>query len=513
MAAAHLRNVIRFGRFSRRVAALCVIGLIQLVGDCRASAAVPGDCNGDNAVAVNELVLGVNIALGRLPLAVCPSFDTNGDGEVEINELVLGVNNALNGVASPSATPADSATPTASATDSPAPTATASVAPLTPTATATASATAASTASATATNSATRAATPTASAPQPATATASASAASTASATATGGATLAATPTATHTATSTLTAAATATRTATPTQTASASRTASATRSATATQTVTASRTASATRTATATRTSTATATQTRTPSSTRTATPTRTVTNTATVTPTRTVTLTRTVTRTATATPPPTLTGTATPTDTPTDVLDFGVVGGQIGDETALCIALPDATDIASLSVDLCVSDATFDVASVECDANVFRCSTNLDESAVVLGPTEHFPTCELDAVVDAHGRVRVTLHAAEAGQAIPIGTAIGCGIPVSSSALPGDYPIDVRAEITTTTGSSSVSFVSQTITVFAAGPGSACQVDEQCGLPVCRGGFCCACDCSGTCDNFGDCSSTPCF
>jgi hypothetical protein len=47
-------------------------------------------------VTVDELIKGVNIALGSLPLSECPSFDTNGDGEVTVNELIKGVNNALN---------------------------------------------------------------------------------------------------------------------------------------------------------------------------------------------------------------------------------------------------------------------------------------------------------------------------------------------------------------------------------------------------------------------------------
>ena len=56
-----------------------------------------GDCNGDGEVAINELITGVNIALGSLPLDRCSSFDINGDGEIEINELITAVNNALAG--------------------------------------------------------------------------------------------------------------------------------------------------------------------------------------------------------------------------------------------------------------------------------------------------------------------------------------------------------------------------------------------------------------------------------
>jgi hypothetical protein len=54
-----------------------------------------GDCNGDRTVSINELITGVNIALGNQPLSVCPAFDPSGDGSVAINELITAVNNAL----------------------------------------------------------------------------------------------------------------------------------------------------------------------------------------------------------------------------------------------------------------------------------------------------------------------------------------------------------------------------------------------------------------------------------
>lgn len=60
-----------------------------------ASAACSGDCNGDRVVAINELVLGVNIALGNQAVAACRAFDGNGDGGVAINELIAGVRSAL----------------------------------------------------------------------------------------------------------------------------------------------------------------------------------------------------------------------------------------------------------------------------------------------------------------------------------------------------------------------------------------------------------------------------------
>jgi CSLREA domain-containing protein len=59
-----------------------------------------GDCNGDTSVTVDELVRGVNIALGTLRLHVCPSFDRSGDTAVTVDELVHAVAAALNGCGS-----------------------------------------------------------------------------------------------------------------------------------------------------------------------------------------------------------------------------------------------------------------------------------------------------------------------------------------------------------------------------------------------------------------------------
>jgi len=59
--------------------------------------ACPGDCNADGLVTVDELVKGVNIALGILPLDDCAAFDTDGSGTVTVDELIKGVNAALTG--------------------------------------------------------------------------------------------------------------------------------------------------------------------------------------------------------------------------------------------------------------------------------------------------------------------------------------------------------------------------------------------------------------------------------
>jgi nucleoside-diphosphate-sugar epimerase len=58
-----------------------------------------GDCDGHGTVTVDELVRGVNIALGNLPLDSCPSFDVGHDNAVSVDELVRAVGAALNNCA------------------------------------------------------------------------------------------------------------------------------------------------------------------------------------------------------------------------------------------------------------------------------------------------------------------------------------------------------------------------------------------------------------------------------
>ena len=56
-----------------------------------------GDCAGDEQVTVDELITGINIALGERPRSACPEFDPAGDGAVTVDEILQGVNKALNG--------------------------------------------------------------------------------------------------------------------------------------------------------------------------------------------------------------------------------------------------------------------------------------------------------------------------------------------------------------------------------------------------------------------------------
>jgi hypothetical protein len=56
-----------------------------------------GDCSGNGVVTVDEILLGVSIALGDSPLAACRALDTSGDGRVTVDEILQAVNAALNG--------------------------------------------------------------------------------------------------------------------------------------------------------------------------------------------------------------------------------------------------------------------------------------------------------------------------------------------------------------------------------------------------------------------------------
>ncbi len=97
----------------RRVARIVLAVVLSVVGPLAARATgCPGDCNGDGAVTVDEIVTGVNVALGVMGLQVCPGFDGNGDGEVTVDEIIVGINAALLGC--PAGTPAVTpvATPT-----------------------------------------------------------------------------------------------------------------------------------------------------------------------------------------------------------------------------------------------------------------------------------------------------------------------------------------------------------------------------------------------------------------
>ena len=119
------------------VRAAALLAVLGAFAPLPVQAACPGDCDGNGAVDVSELILGVNIALGNQPASACPAFDTDADGMVSVSELVAAVNAALSGcpatptVSSPTVTPTVS-TPTLTTPPSPTPTATMAFAPIFP---------------------------------------------------------------------------------------------------------------------------------------------------------------------------------------------------------------------------------------------------------------------------------------------------------------------------------------------------------------------------------------------
>jgi hypothetical protein len=104
----------RMTRIALRAAiAIALLGAFFVPGAARA--VCPGDCNELGSVEISELIRGVNIALGSLPVSSCPAFDTDSSGSVAVNELIAAVRAALDGCPPepPTVTPTVTASPTA----------------------------------------------------------------------------------------------------------------------------------------------------------------------------------------------------------------------------------------------------------------------------------------------------------------------------------------------------------------------------------------------------------------
>src|SRR5262249_55465516 len=68
-------------------------------GAYEAWTACSGDCGGDGAVTIDDLVLMVNITLGGADAARCAKGDVNGDAQIGVAEIVGAVNESLTGCA------------------------------------------------------------------------------------------------------------------------------------------------------------------------------------------------------------------------------------------------------------------------------------------------------------------------------------------------------------------------------------------------------------------------------
>jgi hypothetical protein len=90
-----------------RIPLFVAVALSACVG-VHAAVAVPclGDCSGDGLVTIDELIIGVNVALGAASATACPAFDCTSGSLPSIDCLVRAVGSALNGCpAMPTPTP------------------------------------------------------------------------------------------------------------------------------------------------------------------------------------------------------------------------------------------------------------------------------------------------------------------------------------------------------------------------------------------------------------------------
>jgi ELWxxDGT repeat protein len=56
-----------------------------------------GDCDDNGVVSIDELLVGIDVSLGRSSADTCPAFDVDRRGDVTIDELILGVDSAIKG--------------------------------------------------------------------------------------------------------------------------------------------------------------------------------------------------------------------------------------------------------------------------------------------------------------------------------------------------------------------------------------------------------------------------------
>jgi hypothetical protein len=93
-----------FSSSPSRLTALGVVlaTLLSAVSVAPAFVPCPGDCGNDSRVTIDEILVGISIALGVSPVGSCPNIDANGNGAVTVDEILLAVNNALTGCGEPS---------------------------------------------------------------------------------------------------------------------------------------------------------------------------------------------------------------------------------------------------------------------------------------------------------------------------------------------------------------------------------------------------------------------------
>lgn len=84
---------------TQRFVMWCVaLPLGALLSTSPAAASCPGDCNADAIVTVDEIILGLGIALGETDVGACAAFDQEPvDNDVAVNEIIMAVTCALEG--------------------------------------------------------------------------------------------------------------------------------------------------------------------------------------------------------------------------------------------------------------------------------------------------------------------------------------------------------------------------------------------------------------------------------
>jgi hypothetical protein len=89
----------------RRIAIVVSLSWVLVLAATSAGAQCAGDCGADGVVTVDEVITGVNIALGTTSVEQCGVFDFSGDDMVTVDEIITAVNNALNGCPTSQPTP------------------------------------------------------------------------------------------------------------------------------------------------------------------------------------------------------------------------------------------------------------------------------------------------------------------------------------------------------------------------------------------------------------------------
>lgn len=87
----------RTSRVRQTAASLLILSAATCLAVPPAEAACVGDCDGNGSVAINELIIGVNIGLDLAPVASCPAFDRDGNGLVTVADVITAVGYGLQG--------------------------------------------------------------------------------------------------------------------------------------------------------------------------------------------------------------------------------------------------------------------------------------------------------------------------------------------------------------------------------------------------------------------------------